>query len=377
MRVIREVAEAAVTSWTGYARGALRRDRAPWGPLADAAVFWQVVLHRSPPRFHHDSVTEKLWTQACLRNFSTAAAAGPGSILPTLVVPPRSGQTSCVVDLSPRQSLLGTCLEAGLDDLHCIEWLDPTAAEDDWGIEEHLRVLDEAVTALGGRVNLVGFSQGGWLAATHAARRPESVATLTVASAPIDCERGVDAQRTAWMRAGRSRVGAGVVGGLPWDLLQSGRTQAAALNLAEWPTEWGRMMALWGAIDDPAAVEAETAFRNWINHPQDVPTALYRWTLEHLFLRNELARGEMTVGGERIDLAAVECPLFLLAGTRDTVTPPTQLWALADLVSTPRESVTRITADTGHLGMVCETEVLRRQWLPLLRDVAVVSARRG
>ena len=42
----------------------------------------------------------------------------------------------------------------------------------------------------GGRVNLVGDCQGGWLAAIYAALHPERVNTLTIAGAPIDFHAG-------------------------------------------------------------------------------------------------------------------------------------------------------------------------------------------
>ena len=47
----------------------------------------------------------------------------------------------------------------------------------------------EAVGQLGGRVNLVGDCQGGWLAVIYAALHPDTVETLTIAGAPVDFAR--------------------------------------------------------------------------------------------------------------------------------------------------------------------------------------------
>ena len=48
------------------------------------------------------------------------------------------------------------------------------------------RSSTQSVELLGGRVNLIGDCQGGWLATIYAALHPERVNTLTIAGAPID-----------------------------------------------------------------------------------------------------------------------------------------------------------------------------------------------
>ena len=52
---------------------------------------------------------------------------------------------------------------------------------------------------LGGRVNLVGGCQGGWLAVVYAGLHPEHVNTLTIGGAPIDTHAGQSAVQE-WTR---------------------------------------------------------------------------------------------------------------------------------------------------------------------------------
>jgi hypothetical protein len=42
---------------------------------------------------------------------------------------------------------------------------------------------------------------------------------------------------------------------------------------------------------------------------------------------------------------------LLLAGIKDHITPPEQVWALADLVATPAGHISRELVDGGHLGL--------------------------
>ena len=51
-------------------------------------------------------------------------------------------------------------------------------------------MLADAVQTIGGRVNLVGDCQGGWLAVIYAALHPDQVNTITIGGAPIDTHIG-------------------------------------------------------------------------------------------------------------------------------------------------------------------------------------------
>ncbi len=73
--------------------------------------------------------------------------------------------------------------------------------------------------------------------------------------------------------------------------------------------------------------------------------------------------------GDVIDLARIDAPLFLLAGQRDHITPPAQVFALAEHTSTPLDEVTVRTAAGGHLGLFMGSEALREHWPPILAGV--------
>jgi pimeloyl-ACP methyl ester carboxylesterase len=60
----------------------------------------------------------------------------------------------------------------------------------DLEIDNYLAEMIVAIDDLGGRVNLVGLCQGGWLSAMIAARFPAKVNALVLAGAPIDTDAG-------------------------------------------------------------------------------------------------------------------------------------------------------------------------------------------
>jgi poly(3-hydroxyalkanoate) synthetase len=135
-----------------------------------------------------------------------------------------------------------------------------------------------------------------------------------------------------------------------------------------------RQMQLLANLDDIAHVERYREFEDWFKYTQGIPGAFYLWIVEHLFRDNQLIAGKLDVGGERVDLGRIECPLNLLAGAADHITPPDQVFALANYASTPSEGIIRDTTAGGHLGLFMGREALSAHWPPLL---AAVRARSG
>lgn len=97
------------------------------------------------------------------------------------------------------------------------------------------------------------------------------------------------------------------------------------------------------------------------------------WIVGRLFVANELVAGTLRVAGERVDLARITCPLILIAGSTDHITPAGQVWALAEHTSTPSDQVDRRLVDGGHLGLFMGRNSLRTAWLPAMQSVLSVS----
>ncbi|RFU21985.1 alpha/beta fold hydrolase [Geodermatophilus marinus] len=349
-----------------------RRGFPPLTVLADLGRWAAIVLDRRPPVWH--SPNEVVWSTpiARLRDFTDGAG---DDVVPTLLLPPQAGHDSCIVDFSPQQSQVRAARAAGLTALWSLDWIGATYETRDAGIEDHVAVVDRAVETLGGRVNLVGDCQGGWLSAIYAALHPAKVHTLTLAGAPIDTVIGAP-QVGDWigvLEAGdmafyRALVASGG-GVLP------GRYQLGGFIALKPEAEVERQLQLLTHLDDPDHVARYREFEDWFKHTQDVAGAFYLWIVQHLFRDNELVRGELVVGGQRVDLARITCPLHLLGGATDHITPPAQVFAAAAHVGTPVADIRAATTAGGHLGLFMGTEALRDHWPVIFADVARRSRR--
>jgi poly(3-hydroxyalkanoate) synthetase len=133
--------------------------------------------------------------------------------------------------------------------------------------------------------------------------------------------------------------------------------------------EVAKQLQLVANIRDRRHIERYRAFEDWFKHPHDIPGAFYLWLIEHLFRDNALIRGALTIDGAAVDLRQIACPVNLLAGATDHITPPEQVFALAGAISTPPEVVTRHTTSGGHLGLFMGTEALREHWPAVMATV--------
>ena len=355
--------QTALVGWTDCVAVAVRR-----GPAVtlDAKRWLELTLSRERPSWHspHELVFDA--PLASLRNFSTSRQGeGP---LPVLVLPPQAGHDSCIVDYAPGQSQMRVILDAGLTRAMSLDWKGATSETKDATIDDYLDVVDRAVEYAGGRVNLIGNCQGGWLATIYAALAPERVNTLTLAGAPIDFHAGEPVIHDVLSRLApcgdlsfyHALVAAG--GGV-----LKGEHMLAGFVMIQPSAEISRHIELFRNVNDPVHVARYREFEDWFKHTQDIPGAFYLWIVRHLFRDNSLIGGELIVRDERVDLSRLSMPLHLLAGRRDHITPPDQVYALQDHASTRPALVRRELTNGGHLGLFMGHEALREQW-PILLD---------
>src|SRR3954453_14582951 len=366
-----ETATAALRGAADYWAGAIADARTPLDMAIDGMRWWQAMTDRRPPRWatRHEIVRRTPLTR--LRDFSAADAA---DVVPTLVLPPQAGHDSCIVDFSPDQSQMRTIAAVGLDRLYSLDWIGATQSTKDATISDYIGEVPARVDHIGEPVNLVGDCQGGWLATIYAALHPENVNTLTIAGAPIDFHAG-DAVIHDSVRVLSDddlrfykhmvRLGNGVLKG---EFLLGGFIVIKPEN------ELGKQFQLLANLNQRRHVDRYRAFEDWYKHTQDIAGPFYLWLVEHLFRDNELVRRTLQVDGRPVDLGRIACPITMMAGAGDHITPPAQVFALADHVSTPPKDMLARTTRGGHLGLFMGNEALRDHW-PVVMSAVLEHSR--
>jgi polyhydroxyalkanoate depolymerase len=302
------------------------------------------------------------------RDYSHAGAKG----IATVVDAPYAGHTAMIADYHKGQSLIETLLANGIDRVYLTDWKSATEDMKDLEIDQYLAEINVCVDDLGGRINLVGLCQGGWMSAMYAARFPEKIASLVLAGSPIDTDAGDGpVKRMAHetpLTFYEELVAAG--GGL----------MRGATMLQGWksmhPEEhyMKEHIDLYEHIDDPVYLAKEETFERWYENPIDLPGRWYLQAISQLFKENRLAKGEFIGLGRRLSLKDVTCPVYLLAGEADDITTKEQVFEAERLLGTPKDKIVKVLAPGGHVGLFMGSRTLRDFWPQIARWIAAQGA---
>ena len=295
-----------------------------------------------------------------LRDFSAAARELPAHGCPALVCAPFALHGAAISDLAKGHSLVAALRGAGLTRLFVTDWRSATPDMRHRGIDDYLSDLNVLVDQIGAPVDLIGLCQGGFMALIYAARFPQKVRKLILAAAPVDISAGTSAL-------------SGVAAASPLAMFHE------IVRLGDGLVPGRRILKLWtpdsvGAddirqllqIEEPAgsaaATRLEAVFRDWYAWTLDLPGRFFLEAVEKLYKRNELASGGFVALGQKIDLADMRAPLYLLAARDDELVAPAQLFAAEALVGTAANELRKATAPCRHLGLFMGQRILREVW---------------
>jgi polyhydroxyalkanoate depolymerase len=316
----------------------------------------------------HDELRPKLATTNVVRlelRTMTLRDYGNAKGDPTLVVAPYAGHTAVIADYQKGQSLVETLLANGLGHVALTDWRSASDDMKDFDIDNYLAELVVAIDDLGGRVNLVGLCQGGWTSAMIAARFPEKVARLALAGAPIDTDAGDGPIKRMVQQSPLSfyqelvALGDGLMKGK--FMLQGWKNMHPGQHYVE------DYVDLYEHMGDRGYLAKAEAFEAWYENPIDLPGRWYLQAIEQLFKENRLAKGQFVGLGRKLDLRAITCPVYLLAGAADDITTPEQVLDAAKYVGTPASQIVRETAPGGHIGLFMGARTLRDVWPRIAR----------
>ena len=290
-----------------------------------------------------------------LRDFSRA-----DDRTPVLVLPPYAGHTSTIADFHEGQSLVATLLDNGCPRVTAIDWRSATLEMRYYDIDNYLAEINVCVDALGGKVRLVGLCQGGWCAAMFAARFPQKVERLVLAGSPIDTDAGDGAIQEAAHKLPMRfyedlvRAGGGLLKGA--FMLEGFKALHPVQQYVE------KFVDLYEHVDDPSYLSRFEQFERWYECTINLPGAWYLQVVRQIFKENRLAKGTFVGLGRELDLHDIVCPVYLLAGADDDITPPAQVFGAAPLLGCGADRIYRATAAGGHIGLFMGRKVLQANW---------------
>jgi poly(3-hydroxybutyrate) depolymerase len=108
--------------------------------------------------------------------------------------------------------------------------------------------------------------------------------------------------------------------------------------------------------------ERQETFYQWYNFVQHSPAGFIRDTYKRIFIRNDLIRGKLMIGGKKVGIKDYpgSVPLWALGGKRDEITPPLQATGHMELINSvlPEDKLT-LLCDGGHMGLFRSARILK------------------
>ncbi|HZI06715.1 MAG TPA: alpha/beta fold hydrolase [Archangium sp.] len=265
-----------------------------------------------------------------------------------------------ILDFLPRRSLIEYLTRQGYD-VYAIDW--GFAGQDEQNLSwsellgGHIRSAVRWTQRVSGSedVTLYGYCMGGTMALAYTALHPEGVRNLVVQATPVDFSKG--GIYSLWTQPQHFDVDSLVdaYGNVPTYVLESGFFMASPVQRI---TKW---LDVCRQIDDPGFVTTFLALERWGADAVPFPGEVYRQYMRDCYQRNLFCRNQMEVGGERVDLGRIHCPVLNIIAEQDNIAPPAMSEPLQGLLVGTKDSQT-MRFPVGHIGLSASSKSPVKVW---------------
>jgi polyhydroxyalkanoate synthase len=299
---------------------------------------------------------DEVWREDMVRLYRCRPVVDTPHPVPILIVYALVGRFQ-MIDLEADRSLVRKLLGAGFD-VYFIDWGMPGRAQRWLTIDDYVSgYLDRCVEFIRERddvdkVNLLGICQGGVFTTCYAALFPDKVLNLALTVTPIDFHGDKEAPEKGsgymnqWARALTPEDIDDLVdayGAAPGSMVGFAFLMMNPVsNLTKYTID------LIDVLDDDAKLVNFLRMEKWIADRPDHPGEVVRQWFKDLYQENKLVKGELVLGGRKVDLGSVKMPVLNIYATGDTIIPVSCSQGMRDHFGT--DDYTELAVPGGHIG---------------------------
>jgi polyhydroxyalkanoate synthase len=273
---------------------------------------------------------------------------------PLLLVPPCINKFY-ILDLQPENSLIRYAVEQG-HRVFVVSWRNPDSSMAQYTWDQYIE--DAAIKAIhvtqeitgqdkkGGKIDTLGFCVGGTILSTAlavlAARGEQPVASFTLLTTLLDfTDTGIldifiDENFVQYREMQMGQRG-----------LLKGQELASTFSFLR-PNDlvWNYVVGNYLKGETPPAFD----MLYWNSDATNLPGPFYAWYLRNTYLENKLkVPGALTVCGEKIDLGAIQAPVYLYGSREDHIVPIEGAYASTQVLKGKKRFV---MGASGHIAGV-------------------------
>lgn len=253
-----------------------------------------------------------------------------------------------MLDIQPDRSYIKNLLDSGLD-VYLIDWGYPTQGDRFLSMDDYVNgYINNCVDFIRKKnriekINILSICQGGTLSVIYSSLFPNKVKNLVTHVTPIDFSTN-DGLLFRWSREmDFDKLVEGNHGLIPGDFLNQGFDMLKPMMKVQ------KQQTLSNSLEDKDKLMNFLRMEKWISESPDQAGECFRQFMKELYQQNRLIKGELEVGGKKVNLKNLTSPLLNIYATEDHLVPPAATIPLNDHVGSKDKELYSFKG--GHIGV--------------------------
>ncbi|WHY68471.1 alpha/beta fold hydrolase [Neobacillus sp. SuZ13] len=271
---------------------------------------------------------------------------------------------SYILDVGEGSSVVGGLTERGYD-VYFLDWGSPGYEDSDITLDDYIleyleKGVKRALRHSGAKeISMIGYCLGGTIAAIFTSLTNLPIKNLVLATVPIDFSIGIVPDK--WLKGLQKgtinfdRLSE-VYGVIPSEIMYG---MFRGLS----PVYVSPLVNLISRAHDDEYVKKWRRMDKWTKDSASFSGAAFKQLFNDLYKDNKLLKGELTIGGRKVDLRNIHCSFFVFSTSRDTLILEKQSLPVIDMVSS--EDKTYEVFEGGHvsLALTGKFAIFADKWL--------------
>jgi polyhydroxyalkanoate synthase len=253
-----------------------------------------------------------------------------------------------MLDIQPDRSYIKNLLNSGFD-VYLIDWGYPSKGDRYLSMDDYVNgYINNCVDFIRKKnriekINILSICQGGTLSVIYSSLFPNKIKNLVTHVTPIDFSTN-DGLLFKWSRdMDFDKLVDANHGLVPGDFLNQGFDMLKPMMKVQ------KQQTLTNSLDDKDKLMNFLRMEKWISESPDQAGECFRQFMKELYQQNKLAKGELEVGGKKVNLKNLTSPLLNIYATEDHLVPPAATIPLNDLVGSKDKELYSFKG--GHIGV--------------------------
>jgi polyhydroxyalkanoate synthase subunit PhaC len=253
-----------------------------------------------------------------------------------------------MLDLQPDRSYIKNLLAAGMD-VYLIDWGYPSKGDRFLSMDDYVNdYINNCVDHIRKKhrlekINILSICQGGTLSVIYASLYPNKIKNLVTHVTPVDFSTN-DGLLFRWSKdMDFDKLVDANHGLIPGEFLNQGFDMLKPMMKIQ------KQQALANSLEDKDKLMNFLRMEKWISESPAQTGECFRQFMKDLYQQNKLVKGELEVGGKKVNLKNLTCSLLNIYATEDHLVPPSATTPLNDLVGSKDKELYSFKG--GHIGV--------------------------